>query len=131
MASLKRRGTTFYLQFYHAGRQCRISTETECYQLAKEKLRQFESAQARGDEFQLPRRAPIPDILNAYVDRIRQAKTAKSAQTDICYLRDVFGPVCDALKITSRKITPGIKKRPKKEGQDGRVRRAAALTSGR
>ena len=46
----------------------------------------------------------MADVVTAYVNHIRGIKTAKSAQTDIYYLRDVFGPICDALRITSRKL---------------------------
>ena len=51
MASLKKRpgNPVYYIQFYVGTRQRRISTDTDSFQLAKEKLRQFESAQARGD----------------------------------------------------------------------------------
>ena len=43
----------------------------------------------------LPSQTPIADVLTAYVKHIRATKTAKSAQTDIYYLRDAFGPVCE------------------------------------
>lgn len=70
----------------------------------------------------LPTRTPVAEIVTAHVEHIRTAKTAKSAQTDIYYLRDVFGPICEALKITSRKVGPRSKKRPPKPGQDRRRR---------
>jgi hypothetical protein len=51
MASLEQRGDVFYIQQYYVGTvQQRVSTGTSSYQLAKEKLRQFESAQLRGDD---------------------------------------------------------------------------------
>ena len=56
-------------------------------------------------------------------------KTAKSAQTDIYYLRDAFGAVCEALTVTSRKLSPLAKKRPPKPGQDRR-RRAMVIEAG-
>jgi integrase len=125
MASLKKRGDSYYLQFYlPGGRQKRVNLQTDSFQLAKEKLRRFESAQAAGDELPLPTRTPVQDILTAYVEHIRTVKTAKSAQTDVYYLRDVFGPICDALKITSRKVSQMAKKRPTKPGQDRRFRAA-------
>lgn len=43
-------------------------------------------------------------------------KTSKSAQTDTYYLRDMFGPVCDELKINSRAVTAKVKKKPVKPG---------------
>lgn len=120
MAWLMKRGSVYYIRFLLAGKRQKVSTETDCYQLAKEKLRRFESAQARGGSSFLPTKTPIADVLTAYVEHIRSFKTAKSAQTDIYYLRDAFGPLCDALKITSRKVSLRTKKRPPKPGQDRR-----------
>jgi hypothetical protein len=123
MASLKKRGETYYLQFYLAGqKQKRVNLHTDSFQIAKEKLRRFESAQAFGDDLPLPTRTPIAQVLEAYVQHIRNAKTAKSAQTDIYYLRTLFGPVTDALTVTSRKLSARVKKRPPKPGQDHRRR---------
>ena len=122
MASLKKRGSIFYIQYYLGGQQRRVSTDTDNLQIAREKLRQFESAQHRGDMNPLPTKTPIADVVTAYVDHIRTFKTAKSAQTDIYYLRDAFGPICEALQVTSRKLAPKAKKRPPKEGQDRRRR---------
>jgi hypothetical protein len=51
---------------------------------------------------------------------IRATKTAKAAQTDNDYLRDAFGPICDAVKVTSRVVSAKAKKRPPKSGQDRR-----------
>jgi integrase len=120
VASLIFRGSTFYIQHMVSGTARRVSTGTESLQIAKEKLRQFESAQARGDDLPLPTKTPIADVVTAYVSHIRTVKTAKSAQTDVYYLRDSFGAVADALRITSRKISAKTKKRPPKQGQDRR-----------
>ena len=49
MASLKKRGSTFYIQYYQGTQQRRISTAIDSLQISKEKLRQFESSQMRGD----------------------------------------------------------------------------------
>src|SRR5438105_3424198 len=120
MAYLIKRGRVYYIKHYDNGKKSRISTGTGTYQLAKEKLRRFEDAQARGEDFSLPTRTAIPDVLTAYVNHIRAVKTAKSAQTDIYYLRDAFGPICEALRVTSRKISAKAKKRPPKPGHDRR-----------
>ncbi|HWB52842.1 MAG TPA: tyrosine-type recombinase/integrase [Tepidisphaeraceae bacterium] len=123
MASLKRRGEGYYLQYYLPGKkQRRINLHTDCFQIAKEKLRRFESAQLMGDELPLPTRTPVAQVVSAYVNHIRITKTSKSAQTDTYYLRDAFGPICQALCVTSRKISPRVKKRPPKPGQDRRFR---------
>jgi integrase len=120
VASLILRGDTYYIQYMVSGKAKRASTGTDSLQIAKDKLRQFESAQARGDDNPLPTKTPIADVLTAYVSYIRTVKTAKSAQTDVYYLRDAFGPVCDAVRITSRKVSDKTKKRPPKPGQDRR-----------
>ena len=61
-------------------------------------------------------------MVGAYVDHIRTKKTAKSAQTDVYYLREAFGPCCDQIQITSRRVTSKSKKRPRKPGQDRRCK---------
>jgi hypothetical protein len=128
VASLILRGSTFYIQHMVSGKARRVSTETESRQIAKEKLRQFESAQARGCESFLPTKTPIAEVLDGYIKRIRSAKSPTAAQSEIYYLRDVFGPVCEGLKVTSRKISAQTKKRPKKPGQDRR-RKAPVVTA--
>lgn len=122
MASLRKRSGIYYIQFYLGGKQRRESLDTNNFQIAKEKLRQFESAQVRGEDSPLPTRTPITEVVTKYVQHIRTIKTAKSAQTDIYYLRDAFGPMCEALQVTSRKLSPLAKKRPPKPGQDRRCR---------
>ncbi|MCE9590263.1 MAG: site-specific integrase [Planctomycetes bacterium] len=128
MASLIRRpdSPVYYIQFCVGQAVRRVSTGTDSLQIAKEKLRQFESGQARGEHNPLPTRTTISSVVAAYVTHIRTVKTAKSAQTDIYYLRDAFGPICEPLQITSRKVGPRSKKRPPKPGQDRR-RRAVVI----
>ncbi|HTW63955.1 MAG TPA: site-specific integrase [Bryobacteraceae bacterium] len=125
MASLIKRtwknGPAWYIQYYVGNQQRRIRA-SDNFQIAKEKLRRFDAAQAAGDDLPLPTRTPIPDIVAAYVQHIRQVKTAKSAQTDIYYLRDMFGPVCDELKINSRKPSAKAKKKPVKAGVNARTK---------
>ena len=117
MASLKKRGNSFQIQYYVGKKQRRIGLGQVPLQIAKEKLRQFESARMRGDDIPLPTRTPIADVVTAYVEHIRAVKTPKSAQTDIYYLREVFGPICPALEITSRIVTDACKKRPRPKTQ--------------
>jgi hypothetical protein len=102
--------------------------ETDSVQIAKEKKRQFESAQAPGGASSLPTHTPIDVVLTGYVDHVRATKTSKSAQTDLYYLRDLFGPICDALKITSRRVGPKSRRCKVRERQDRR-RRAQVITA--
>jgi integrase len=124
MASLIKRGNFFHLQYYVGGKIKRRSLRTNNLQIAKEKLRQFESAQLRGEDNPLPTRTALADIITAYVEHIRTVKTPKSAQTDVYYLRSAFGPICEALQVNSRKQSiRAMKKPPKaKPGQDRRRR---------
>ncbi len=112
MASLSKVKKTYYLRYYVGKTPKKISLRTDSLQIAKEKKRRFESAQAMGNDHSLPSRTPIADVLQAYTLHIRATKTAKSAQNDIYYLREMFDPVCEGLTITSRK--PSSKARKKK-----------------
>jgi hypothetical protein len=126
MASLKKRDKTYYLQYYVANQQRRVNLKTDSYQIAKEKLRQFESAQARGDINPLPTKTPLADILEKFIKFLETFKTAKSLQTDVYYLRAMFGDITPALKITSRKRGPRTQKRPDMN-PDGRVKAKTIL----
>jgi integrase len=112
--------STYYIQHMVSGKAKRFSTGTDSLQIAKEKLRQFESACLRGNDSPLPSKTPIATVVAAYVSHIRSVKTGKSAQTDTYYLRDAFGPICPELEINSRKVSEQTKKRPPKPGQDRR-----------
>jgi integrase len=128
MASLRKRSGVYYAQYYLGSRQVRLSLQTDVLQVAKEKLRLLESSLHRGEGTGQPTQTPIPDILQAYAEHMRITKTAKSAQTDVYYLREAFGPVCPALEINSRRTSPKTRKRPLLPGavQDHR-RRAAVI----
>jgi hypothetical protein len=126
MAHLFKRNRNYYIKFYLAGKQKEKALGTDVYQIALEKKRQFETAHARGEELLGPTKTPLPEILAAYVKHIRTVKTAKSAQTDIYYLRDTFGPICDELKITSRKGGEQCRKR-KVAGEQDRRRKAPVI----
>ena len=100
----------------------RFCTGTDSLQLAKEKLRQFEWGQPRGDDNPLPTKTPLADVLSAYVQQVRAVKTPKSAQTDVDYLREIFGPIVPALQITSRRSSASTRMRPVLLGHDRRRR---------
>jgi integrase len=125
MASLVCRCKTYYVQWRVGGKIKRRSLETTSKQIAREKLRQFESAQFKGDDAPGPTRTRLPDILARYAEHVRATKTPKSAQVDIYYLRQIFGPVCPALAINSRRASLRAMKRPPKPGQDRRFKMAA------
>ncbi len=122
MTSLVKRNNKYYLQWRVGKKLKRKGLFTSSFQIAKEKLRQFESAQYRGEVNPLPTKTPLPEIITRYVEHIRNIKTEKSAQTDVYYLRQMFGPICPALQVNSRKQSVRALKKPPKEGQDRRFK---------
>jgi hypothetical protein len=71
MAGLKQRGSIWYLTYYVNKKKQAVSLETDSVQIAKEKKRQFESAQARGGASSLPTHTPIDVVLTGYADHVR------------------------------------------------------------
>ena len=107
MASLIKRKKSYYVQWYTVNKKInRRSLNTTSLQIAKEKFRQFESSQCRGDANPLPTKTPLEKILNEYVQYMATIKAAKSTQTDVYYLRAMFGDDAEALTITARRRPP-------------------------
>ncbi len=79
MASLIKRGKTYYLQDRLSGKLKRWSLRTDVLQIAKEKLRQYESAKLHGVDSPLPTRTSIADVLTAYVEHIVSARPTPSS----------------------------------------------------
>jgi len=98
MASLRKRGKVYYASYYLDGKECRKSLETSSYQVAKERLRNFESAVAHGalDDV-LPTKTPVAEIVGDYAAYIKNAKSKNGVKVDFWYLRRIFGPVCPLL----------------------------------
>jgi integrase len=102
MASLKKKGPTYYAQYYMGGKQKRLCLHTSSLQIAKEKLRKLESSLFQGDDLPFPTRTPIGEVVADYVTHIQTVKTARSVTPDLFYLRMAFGPVCEALTRPKR-----------------------------
>ena len=111
MASLKKRGKTYYAQYYIGTQQIRKNLYTENLQIAKEKLRQLESALYRQVDIPLPTRTTVEKVVGDYVDHLYTVKRNKNAQKDISYLRDTFGPICDQLRTKNQKMADKSVKR--------------------
>jgi integrase len=112
MASLKKRGNSYYAQYYLNGKQKRLNLDTSSLQVAKEKVRKIESAFYRGDDIPLPTKTPISQVVTDYIEYMRTRKTARSVERDTYYLRETFGPICPALTLKNSKISAKGKKRP-------------------
>lgn len=105
MACIYRRGQVWWTKFKHRGALYRKSLRTSNRHLARDRARQLESSIKDGCFTLATSCTPTPliQVLEAFCEFLRTTKTAKSAQTDIYYLRQLFGPVCPALQINARK----------------------------
>lgn len=113
MASLKRRGKSYYAQYYLAGEQKRVNLETTSLQVAKEKIRQIESALAREcDTLPLPTKPPLSDVIERYLFQLSARTSERNVQKVATYLRSTFGQIADCLKIKNEKIQKKAVKRP-------------------
>ena len=74
MAASRNAASVYYIQFYVGTASVVSAPAPRRFQIAKEKLRQFESAQARGEASPLPSKTPIADVLTAYVAHIRASE---------------------------------------------------------
>jgi integrase len=112
MASLKKRGKRYYEQYYVGRKKVTKSLGTSSLQIAKEKVRQHESARFRGEEAGIPTKTPIAKVVGDFVRNLFGKKRARNAGKDLYYLREAFGPVCPELQIKNAKISRKGKKRP-------------------
>ncbi len=112
MASLKKRGKTYYAQYYQGGQQKRVSLGTSSLQVAKEKIRRIESALMQGSDIPLPTKTSIAEVVTAYVEHLRTIRAERNVQRDTYYLREAFGPICPAIQIKNSRISQKAKKRP-------------------
>jgi integrase len=103
MASLLERNGKYHLQWYEGEKQRRMSLRTDSLQIAKEKKRQFESAQFLGDGVCLPTRTPIAEVVAGYIEHMKAHRKERSWKRDISYLREAFGECCPELKLTSER----------------------------
>jgi integrase len=120
MASLKKRGKTYYAQYYVNGKQKRVNLETNSLQVANDRLRKIEDAVYRGDDLPLPTKTPIGDILETYMSNLRGRTRKNNVQKVASYFRGMFGQVCDSLKLKNQAIADKAKKRPA-SGSDPRI----------
>ena len=120
MASLKKRGKTYYAQYYVNGKQKRVNLETNSLQVAEYKLGKIKDAMYRGDDLPLTTKTPIGEILESYMSNLRGRTRENNVQKVASYFRGMFGQVCDSLKLKNQAIADKAKKRPA-SGSDPRI----------
>jgi len=101
MASLIKRSSMYHVQWYEGKTKRRRSLKTDSLQIAKEKLRRFESAQFNGVECPLPTRTPFGVIIAAYIEHMKAHRPERSWRRDLSYLRESFGQCCDELELST------------------------------
>ena len=92
MASLIKRDDKYHLQWYEGTKKRRRSLRTDSLQVAKEMLRQFESARFRGHDCPLPTRTSVGEIVAAYVEHMQAHRPERSWRKDITHLREALPP---------------------------------------
>jgi integrase len=118
MASLIKRGKVYYAQYLVGKKAKRVSLDTSSLQLAKEKLRQLESALFRGSDSPLPTKTNLSQIIEKYVFQLKARTSDRNIQKVTTYLRSTFGQITDCLKIKNKKIAKKAVKRPASEKFD-------------
>lgn len=111
MACLARRGKTYYIVIRKNGTEKRKSLKTTSLQVAKAKMRQIELKIVLGNDNLFPTKTALADILDSYVRHVRTQKTRKGAATDICNLRNTFGPVCEGLQPSRHNACGKLRKK--------------------
>jgi integrase len=105
VASIYKRGRIWWVKFHHRGDTIRKSLKTSNHQLARERARFLETSIKDGS-FTVAAactRTPLDEALEDFCTYLRTTRTRKSAQTDIYYMRQLFGPACPAMLVNSRK----------------------------
>lgn len=110
MATLYRRGKTWWVYTCTRGVRRRWSLRTSDERIAKQKLRKLQYEQASGD-LELPSVTPLEPFLQTFCEYLETTRTRKSYKNDLSFLRTVFGPVCRALESKS---TVNHRYRPRK-----------------
>jgi hypothetical protein len=86
MAGLIKRGTVYYAVYYVGKSQKRVSLDTGSLQLAREKLRQLESARFRGADSPLPTKTSLSQIIDRYLMQLQARTSERNVQKVATYL---------------------------------------------
>ena len=122
MASLIKRGNTYYIQYYLGGKQRRESLNTGILQIAKEKKRQYESAALTGADNPLPTRTPIADVVGDYVIQTTMkyyTRISLANKSEGLAMLKRITPAVHALKTGTDDAFLVDKKTDKNRGQNG------------
>ena len=108
MASLIKRGKIYYAKYRLGKKQRMVCLHTRSRPMAMDMLRKLDCSLATGEDLPFPTKTPIPEVLSAYIAYMRAAKTKNTVKSELFYLRDIFGSICQALAVPEK---PGTRKK--------------------
>jgi integrase len=100
MASIFKRGDTWWLQYMVDGRRVRESLETTNERIAIDRKREIE-ALGRLKQLRRPTSIPFKPFLEAFCNYLKATCTRDGYKTDLSRLRGFFGPCVPALQLGS------------------------------
>lgn len=99
MACLRKKGNKYYVKDVVGGKEIWQATKTGDLAEAEQKLRDYISSKNTGSISPFPSKTPLNEILAEFCLNLKNTTRHESYIKDLSRLRNVFGPVCDALKI--------------------------------
>ena len=120
MASIYKRGKTWWVHYQVCGKSIQKSLNTTNQQVALKK-KQIEGLEAAG-QFDLPTRTPISTFLESFCASLNQRRTERAYRADISYLRSFFGPICPSLEPGPKK-----KRKPQKSKKKPSTKQASSV----
>lgn len=118
MASIYRRGQTWWIHYYVEGQSASRSPKTTNKRIALDVKRNIEALEVTG-QLGRPSRIPIGPFLESFCEYLKRTQTPQGTRKDLSYLRVFFGPCCSALEPgtpTPRKYRRGDSPPKKVEG---------------
>ncbi|MCK6486276.1 MAG: tyrosine-type recombinase/integrase [Phycisphaerae bacterium] len=98
MASLYRRGETFWIAYTVNGKRVLRSLHTANERIARDKKKQLEYELMIGD-LQTESRLELPFILEEFCRHLKARSPHKARNNDVSKLRCFFGPICESLQL--------------------------------
>ena len=101
MASIYKRGKTWWVHYYVNGKSVDRSLRTRNERVARDRKKRLEAADVVG-QLDEPSSTPIEVVVQDYCQYLVATRPRKSAKNDSSNLRAFFGPCCPALHLGSR-----------------------------
>ena len=114
MASIYKRGHTWWIHYLIGGKSVSRSLKTTSERVALEKKKRIQALEIT-EQLAQPSNTPIKALLQDFGEFLLKTRTFKSAKNDISYLRQFFGPCCPVLEMgskTPRKYRQNLRRLP-------------------